>query len=283
MGFGITGFVKAATKKALIRYVDPEFNESRKEAGLSEMTLDDFKVQGDGTIIGGLTAYAKESIGGYLASFIGIIQDVKPDVRKAESHKYRSTVTQYAVEDGTILSQHIIQQPIQVTLQFEETNAGIGKMLSGITNLVSMATGISFGKSTFEQLTEVWERKIPVEIVTENRIYKNMVIENLPIMHKSPYKGALQIMVDFIQLSTYQIEIAEKKGITNAINNAANAVKSGGKQQLENISNKPDAKAIADAQSRVSQFKAEDMYKYTPERIAQQKSDVELLQKTGNI
>lgn len=281
MGFGITGFVKAATQKALIRYVDPEFNEKVKEKTGQGLTLEDFNIEGDGTFMGNVTASVKGSISGYLASFLGIIQDVKPDVRKSESHKYQSEVTQYAVEDGTIFSQHIIQRPIKVTLQFEETNAG--KMIQNIVGSAErMLTGTS-KKTIFEQLVEIWERKIPVEIVTDQKIYKNMVIENLPIMHKSPYKGALQIMVDFIQLSTFQIQVDDKKGITKAVTKAANKAKSVGKQAVADIKSNPSAEQIADAQKRVANFKAEDIYKYPPEVIQQQFEDVKLLKENGYI
>lgn len=279
MGFGITGFVKTVTKKALIRYVEPEFNEALKNAGLSEMTLDDFTVQGDGTILGGIEAYAREAIGGYLASFIGVIQEVKPDVRKSELHRYKSNVTQYAVEDGSIFTQHIIQQPIKVSLQFEETNAGFGTMLSGIMNMAQMVIS-PYSKTMFEQLIDIWEKKIPVEIVTEHRIYKNMVIESLPIAHKSPYKRALQVNVDFIQLSTYQFDVDEKKGKTESVNKSANAVKSGGKQQLEDVSNNTPLQDLVGAEERVSKF---NIMTASEEEISQHLKDVDYLNDHGMV
>lgn len=262
MGFGITGFIKAATQKALIRYVDPDSEEAQKQTLESEPE-----------------GYLKSIYSSYKQEFLGILQEIRPDVKKAESHRYQSEVTQYAVEDGTIFSQHVIQRPIKVTLQFEETNAG--KMVQNIiSTAASWITG-SKKKTMFEQLVEIWERKIPVEIVTDQKIYKNMVIENLPIMHKAPYKGALQVMVDFVQLSTFQIQIDEKKGATQSITKAANKVKSIGKQAIADIKSNPTAEQIADAQRRVSNFKAEDMYKYSQERISQQREDVAMLQKLG--
>lgn len=260
MGFGVTGFIKSATQKALIRYVDPDSEEAQKLDNEPE-------------------GYLKSIYSSYKQEFLGILQEIRPDVRKAESHQYKSEVTQYAVEDGTIFSQHIIQQPVRVSLQFEETNAG--KMFSNIIGAAARWITGTNKKTMFEQLVEIWERKIPVEIVTDQKIYKNMVVENLPIMHKAPYKGALQVMVDFVQLSTFQIQVDEKKGTTKAITKAANKVKSVGKQAVADIKSNPTAEQIADAQKRVWNFKAEDMYKYSPERIAQQKADVAMLQKLG--
>lgn len=278
MGFGITGFIKSATQKALIRYVDPEFNERVKKATGQELTLKDFNISGDGTLMGNISAYMKESISGYLASFLGIIQEIKPDVHKADSHRYQSEITQYAVEDGTIFSQHVIQRPIKVTLQFEETNAG--KMIQNIIGgSARMLSGTS-KKSMFEQLVEIWERKIPVEIFTDQKIYKNMVIENLPIMHKAPYKGALQVMVDFVQLSTYQIQADEKKGITQEITESANVSKSVGKQAVADIKSNPSAEEIAGAQERFSKF---DISKASQEEVSQHWKDYDTLSDAGYI
>lgn len=234
MGFGVSGFINAFTQKAIIRYLDPDFADTVKERTGPYLTLDDFTIEGDGTPLGNLKSMAKQSIAGYLASFVGIIKEVNPDVKKAEAHKYQSDITEYALEDGSILVQHIIQKPIEVSLQFEETNSG--KMISGIVGFAA-ETFLGKDKTTlFEKLVQIWQRKIPVEIITEHQIYKNMVVKNMPIIHKSPYKKALQIIVDFIQLTSAQTQLNGYKASTTDVAKAASPKIDGGQQLTQSVS-----------------------------------------------
>lgn len=226
MVLGVSGFINLATKKALIRYVNPTYAEA---TGMSLERIDQANNDA-GFIAGNVTSYFQE--------LVGIVQTVKPDVRKSETHKYRSNVTENAMEDGSIVVQHIIQRPFEITLQFEETNAGkmISSMISGIAEL-----GGGHIKTTFEKLTEIWEKKLPVQIVTEQRIYNNMVIQNMPIAQSQPYKGALKIMVDFIQLNTVSLSQNQYKGNSQAINKSASAKIDGGLQVAQTVAYKAGA------------------------------------------
>lgn len=219
MVLGVTGAINAFTKKALIRYVDPKLAAQ----GVTLESLDTSN-QEAGFIMGAMAGYFQE--------LIGIVENIKPDVRKSETHKYRSNVTEVAMEDGSILAQHVIQRPIEITLQFEETNAG--KMISGI---VAGVVGLAGGhiKSTFEKLTEIWELKIPVQIVTEQKIYNNMIIKNMPIAQSQPYRGALKIMVDFIQLTTVSLQSGTYKGNSAGINKSASPKVDGGLQRTQSV------------------------------------------------
>ena len=84
MGFGVSGLINKYLRPALIRY------------------------NGSGTDYF-LEGWKDEN-------------SIVPDVKKSETHSYQSNVTQMALEDGSIVSEHIIQQPISVSIQFEETN-----------------------------------------------------------------------------------------------------------------------------------------------------------------
>lgn len=205
MGFGISSYVTRGTRKALIRWIDPENNN---ESDVFDNSQDEsiFSAQ---SIAQNAKQFLTLALVGDLAT-----NSITPDVRKSEVHKYRAEVTETALEDGSIVSQHVIQHPIEVTLQFEETNAG--KMIGNILNAVGMIDQVS----TFDKLTDIWRRKIPVTIITEQAQYDNMVIESMPIIHKQPYKGALQIMCDFKQLSFYSLQAFQYKG------NSKNIVKS---------------------------------------------------------
>ena len=215
MGFGISGFVTRGTRKALIRWIDPENNNESEVFDNSQ----DESIFDPKSIAQNAKQFLTLALVGDLAT-----KSITPDVRKSEVHKYRANVTETAMEDGSIVSQHVIQRPIEVTLQFEETNAGkmIGNVLSSL--------GFIDQVSTFDKLVDIWTRKIPVTIITEQAQYDNMVIESMPIIHKQPYKGALQIMCDFKQLNFYTAGTFPYKGSSKNINKSVSPRVEGGTQ-----------------------------------------------------
>lgn len=170
MGLGITGVVNTLMKSAIIEWQDPD----------AEPIVDTNSK---------IVNYAVDYLYGLVAG-----NSIKPDVKKSESHRYQSEVTQNVMEDGSIVAEHIIQRPIVVTLSFEMTNGSLGaRFVPNIARWVGYDT-------VFDKLVKIWEKKIECTVITHHKKYENMVIENMPIVHKSPYKGAYQVMCDFIQL-----------------------------------------------------------------------------------
>lgn len=223
MGFGISSFVSRGTRKALIRWIDPENNnESDVYDNSNEESIFDPK-----SIMQNAKQFLTLALVGDLAT-----NSITPDVRKSEVHKFRSNVTETAMEDGSIVSQHVIQRPIEITLQFEETNSG---KISDFNFGGKSVAGLIGKTATFDKLVDIWTRKIPVQIITEQAQYDNMVIESMPIIHKQPYKGALQIMCDFKQLNFYTAGTFPYKGKSKNINKSVSPRVEGGTQTTSKV------------------------------------------------
>lgn len=223
MGFGISSFVSRGTRNALIRWVDPD---NQKKEVMDNSTGE--KTEGQ--------SFYKNALSFVTLAMVGDLatNSLTPDVRKSEVHKYRSSVTEVALEDGSIAAQHVIQHPIEVTLQFEETNAGmIGKTLSRIGDITGINALIQ--TTAFDKLTDIWRRKIPVTIITEQAQYDNMIIENMPIVHQQPYKGALKIMCDFKQLSFSTIAGFQYKGNSKSVQKSVSSRVDGGTQTTTQV------------------------------------------------
>ena len=223
MGFGITGLVNAVTAKALIRYVPKDSKYSLEE--IDEQTLGDYA---------GLSSYAAvgmvQNVMGRNKDFQ--IKNISPDVKKGNSLRMVSDITEYALEDGSIVAQHIIQNPIEVTLTFEETNAG-----KAIGNLMGAAAEEFFGmkdQSTYDKLVEIWEDKLKVEIITDNDIYKNMVLKSAPIVENAPYRGAYKVMATFRELVDTNPE-NKKKPKTMSLAKACMKMVKGGLQVAQKV------------------------------------------------
>lgn len=116
-------------------------------------------------------------------------------VLKIESHKLASTATQYPVESGKSISDHVTLQPNIVNIQCEMPNTDSG---------TEKARGVL---AAFIQMRDSREKK---SISTEHALYKNMVLTNVAPVHQAPYKGALRIDLTFQQVGI----IGEKDMVT---------------------------------------------------------------------
>lgn len=167
---------------------------------------------------------AKDSFADQLVNKItgGNTGRIFADVKISEVHRYMSNVTDQTLEDGSAVNEHVIPQQPQVTLQIEETNNTLGARLSG---------GFFGPQQTFDKLVELWENSVPLTITTQHKQYTDMVISNMPILHRAPYRNALQISVDLKKLRFAKMETVSYKGKTEGLTKAASSATSGGMQK----------------------------------------------------
>jgi hypothetical protein len=100
-------------------------------------------------------------------------QIVSFDTMISEDHKYTSKVTSYPVEQGTIVSDHILKYPVTVSLSGYVTD----------TPLSFLQVLASFNRSTavFERLVQLFENRSIFDVVTGIKVYKNMTITKLEV------------------------------------------------------------------------------------------------------
>ena len=153
---------------------------------------------------------------------------IRVNVKKQETHKFSNTITSQTMEDGSEIADHVINNPIELTLQFEETNTA---SLSGIYDTITSLTKGEEPIGIFEKLKLLWEYKIPLTITTEHYRYTDMQIENMPISHVSPYKGALQVVVDLKKMQYSKIKKFTYKSSNEATNKSASETTAGGMQK----------------------------------------------------
>lgn len=98
------------------------------------------------------------------------VGSVSFDTMVAEEHKFSSRVTYFPVENGTIVSDHIINQPDVV-------------LLSGLVTDTPLNILAPFNRSVaaFNTLIAIHERRLVVDVVTGIKIYRNMAITSLDV------------------------------------------------------------------------------------------------------
>lgn len=103
--------------------------------------------------------YAKTDVGGVFL-----------DATLSEDHEYSSRVTNYPVEDGRSFSDHIINDPVRVSI-------------TGVVSDTPLAILSSFNRSidAFNRLIQIHENKQRITVVTGIKIYTDMVMTSLSI------------------------------------------------------------------------------------------------------
>lgn len=100
----------------------------------------------------------------------GNVGGVELDVTLRETHSYTSRVTNYPIEEGSTLSDHIINEPTIVVLE-------------GTVTDTPLAILPFFNRSidAFNRLIEIHQKRESIIVVTGLKKYPNMVITNLDI------------------------------------------------------------------------------------------------------
>jgi len=100
----------------------------------------------------------------------GQIDTIELDVTMRENHNYSSRVTNYPIEDGSTLSDHIINEPTTLNLE-------------GIVTDSPLAIFPTFNRSVkaFNQLVDLHRKRVVIKVVSGIKVYEKMVITSLDV------------------------------------------------------------------------------------------------------
>lgn len=112
----------------------------------------------------------------------GKIGELELDVTVAENHTFNSLVTKFSIESGGKVSDHIINEPVRLTMTGFITNSPIKLIGRGETlrefGLKVISNNV---QNAFILLTDLREIKEPFTVVTGLKVYRSMVFENINI------------------------------------------------------------------------------------------------------
>lgn len=102
------------------------------------------------------------------------------DVAISESHQYRSEVTQFPIEAGGDIADHIINKPVELTVVGFITNSPV-KIFGGVLeNLASDRVAIpNRVQSAFTLLSDMRDLKKTFTVVTGLKVYLGMFFKSL--------------------------------------------------------------------------------------------------------
>lgn len=140
----------------------------------------------------------------YPRTKIGIIE---LDATISENHDYTATVTQFPVENGTVISDHIFNQPVRLSLECLISDSPLsnsGNPLVTAANTLSSFFSVNSGPtrttSVFDDLMRLYQKREIFRVDTGLRIYNNMAITSLSVPRTSNTGQSLIFRMEMIQV-----------------------------------------------------------------------------------
>ena len=167
---------------------------------------------------------------------LGVKPDyIQLDASLKESHNYTAKATAFPIEDGSEISDHVLINPITVTIDGFITNSPI-KYLEGFRSDIDYKTGSGERhKTVFKLLNELFTNKTKIEIITGLESYSDMIIESLTVPRDAATGQALRFSMSLKQIKTTSFKESdlpdEKLGDKNNSKNQVSTKKDVGKQQ----------------------------------------------------
>lgn len=144
-------------------------------------------------MIGGLTSAA-----GYLPPSVDIA-GVPVSARTQEVYQYRAEVTRYAIESAKYAADHVILYPLEIELSFQ-----LGNWYPG------------FVERSFDLLEDMFEARNLLDLMTEHRIIKNVVLREFRLENEAPVWGKLDCHAVFQQIPLVSIQATATPATTTA-------------------------------------------------------------------
>lgn len=113
-------------------------------------------------------------------------------VKESESHAFSASPIDTAVETGVILTDHVIVNPVEVEVIFDMVNT---------RSLLSYFGSASTAFDAFEYFASLLNNRELVTLVTEHKVYANMLCIDFTPSHVAPFKGALKCSARFRQIN----------------------------------------------------------------------------------
>jgi hypothetical protein len=159
-----------------------------------------------------------------------------PDVVISEKHSDTLEITEHPVEDSAPVADHAFRKPSELVM--EVGFAGGGSLLDLLdTTSVGVGLGLS-PKETYDQLLVLQRSRLPFDVVTGKRIYKNMLIRVIDVTTDRTSENVLMaslVLREVLISQTQSITVANKADMATGA--STSAVQSTGTKSVKTVNN----------------------------------------------
>lgn len=119
-----------------------------------------------------------------------VITEIPMDARVGSTYRFSSNVTQYPVESGATITDHVHHNPDEISLEGMVSDTPVNELPTylGLRGDTEFQAAGARTQSAFDALFAVWRDRLPLTVVTEYLVYDDMIVESFEIP-KSPDRG----------------------------------------------------------------------------------------------
>lgn len=162
------------------------------------------------------------------------------DAALSQSHEMTAEVTEHAVEDGSLISDNIVNKPRRLRIDGVITDAPI-RFLSGIRTLLD--GGDSRSQSAFEALSDLYDQRRPFIVSTRRKIYHSVVFISLVVRDDADTVESLRFTADLKQIRFAEQAFSDISVADSVVDRA---------QPRNNVGAQPTSAPSAPAEDRAS-------------------------------
>jgi len=188
------------------------------------------------------------SVGMFASSLFGFIAKIPVDARRTERHRLSATPSDFALEDNSVASDHIVLNPDSIEISFELNNQDL------LVPVVNQSVGSgSYGirsATLYNLLRLQLENRTLFTIITRHYIYLQMAMIELNVDHVAPDRGTLRGEAKFrrIRLTNLQsVSVPTDQLLPDGTQYKASSFVSSGTQVLQDVLSSPNLFDSVDA------------------------------------
>ena len=134
-----------------------------------------------------------------------------------ENHQRNATVSQFEVEDGVVVADHVKLDPISLSMTGFISDAPVGLLgIRGlsVSNAINSFAGALGGgddsdppngefrspREAWEYLNQVWRERNPISVVSSLQIYRNMIITTLSAPRNASVGKSLEFNISLTEV-----------------------------------------------------------------------------------
>lgn len=119
-----------------------------------------------------------------------VITEIPLDARVGSTYRFSSSITQYPVESGATITDHVHLNPDEISMEGMVSDTPVNELPSVLSlrgDREYQGAGTR-SQTAFDTLMAVWRDRTPLTVVTEYMIFDDMLVESFEVP-KSPDRG----------------------------------------------------------------------------------------------
>ena len=137
-----------------------------------------------------------------------VITEIPLDVRPSETHHFSTRITEYPVEEGAKITDHVHIDPYTLDLEGFVSNTPVTSIPASLPYLKGdMRVGRQAGeraKNAYDVLVTVFRARTPLTVVTRMQTFEDMVIQKLDIPFSADRGTSLWFSMSLKKITTVE-------------------------------------------------------------------------------